>query len=218
MRAPRRVIRPRTSGRLRVRDILASVAGSYSMLSALADAEHSAVPAVRNKSVSGPVNDEDDDSDAVSAAVERTPDDGTGYNAYGTMAVRTTSTVNRGLARARMAESRRPSEWGSCRAARSLRIVEALVGSPEASLPVGEGDGGIAVAASRRRAACLRRWGRRGLSWVAAVCGWDADAAVIPAVGAEEAEPAAAGAAVRFGVTPPSRPQSPPLLLLFDTK
>ena len=43
----------RTSGRFRVRDILASVDGSYSMLRALAEAEHSVVPVVRNRRVSG---------------------------------------------------------------------------------------------------------------------------------------------------------------------
>src|SRR4051812_49247223 len=52
-RAARRVIRCRTSGRLRVRDMRASVAGSYSMLRALADEEQRAVPAVRKARVSG---------------------------------------------------------------------------------------------------------------------------------------------------------------------
>lgn len=50
-RAPRVDINPRTKGRFRVRDIMASHLGSYSMLKAFADAAHSAVPVVRNRRV-----------------------------------------------------------------------------------------------------------------------------------------------------------------------
>ena len=50
-RAPVGLISFRTSGRLRVRLILASWAGSRSMLRALADEQHSAVPVVRKRRV-----------------------------------------------------------------------------------------------------------------------------------------------------------------------
>lgn len=50
-RAARRVRRPRTSGRLRVRDIFASCSGSKAMLKALADEAVRNVPEVRKRRV-----------------------------------------------------------------------------------------------------------------------------------------------------------------------
>ena len=44
-------IRPRTSGRLRVRDIFASCSGSRAMLRVFAEAAHKAVPEVRKTRV-----------------------------------------------------------------------------------------------------------------------------------------------------------------------
>lgn len=50
-RAPRLEMRPRTRGRLRVRDIRASEAGSRYMFRVLAEAEQRAVPVVRKRRV-----------------------------------------------------------------------------------------------------------------------------------------------------------------------
>lgn len=52
IRAPRVETRPRTIGRLRVRDMRASYLGSKNILNALALAEERKVPAVRYKNVS----------------------------------------------------------------------------------------------------------------------------------------------------------------------
>lgn len=87
--ACRGVRRPRTSGRLRVRDISPSYAGSRYMLNAFALAALSAVPAVRNVRVS---------AERVGTS-ERSGS--TGKRAYEAIALRTISAVRRGLQSAR---------------------------------------------------------------------------------------------------------------------
>lgn len=76
------------------------------------------VPVVRKRRVNG-------DKEGVSARpAERK--DGTGYSAYGTMAVKTTRTVSRGLERERSAESWRRRECAGWEAATLVRMSEAF--------------------------------------------------------------------------------------------
>jgi hypothetical protein len=79
----------RTSGLLRVRLILASWAGSRSILKALAEEAHNVVPVVRNSSVSV-------EREGVAVAVGASRP-GTGYNEYAAVDVRTTRKLSRGF-------------------------------------------------------------------------------------------------------------------------
>lgn len=90
------------------------------MLRAFALAEHNAVPVVRKRSVRGLRL-------GVSVMVGMSIS-GTGYNAYGTMAVRTTRTVSRGFESDRKVERIRRKECVGCAAATLVRMVEALAG------------------------------------------------------------------------------------------
>lgn len=83
-------MRPRTSGRVLVRVIFASCAGSMSIFSALAQADERAVPAVRLRSVSGERLIE------VERGVMAT-----GKSEYAVVVVRTMRKVRRGFERDR---------------------------------------------------------------------------------------------------------------------
>ncbi|CAI6335944.1 unnamed protein product [Periconia digitata] len=91
--APRVLISLRTSGLFRVLLIFASCSGSMSILKALADDAHSAVPVVRKNSVSV-------ERDGVAVAVGASSP-GTGYSEYAAVAVRTTRNESRGFDRER---------------------------------------------------------------------------------------------------------------------
>lgn len=110
-----------TSGLFLVRDIFASVDGSYIMLSAFALAEHSVVPVVRNSNVKGLKL-------GVSVMLGLSIS-GTGYRAYVAMALRTTRTVRRGLERERREERVRRSERFGADAASLARREEASGGN-----------------------------------------------------------------------------------------
>jgi hypothetical protein len=86
----------------------------------LALAEQSAVPVVKNVKVSGLRL-------GVSVVIGLS-NSGTGYSAYGTIAVRTTNTVSRGFERERNVERFRRSELFGCEAATLVRIEEASGG------------------------------------------------------------------------------------------
>lgn len=88
-RAERGESRPRTRGRLRVRDILASCAGSKSMLRALAEATVAKVPVVRKARVRV-------EREGVCVA-DTDRREGTGYNEYEAVVVRTMRVARRGL-------------------------------------------------------------------------------------------------------------------------
>ncbi len=74
------------------------------MLRALAEAEQSVVPVVKNRRVRGL-------RFGASARAVDVRKEGTGYKAYGAMAVRTTRTVRRGFERERNAERWRRKEF-----------------------------------------------------------------------------------------------------------
>jgi hypothetical protein len=126
------------------------------MFSALAAAEHSVVPNVRNSSVTG------DNEGAVSASADDDKNAGTGYSEYDAIAVNTTSTVNRGLDSDNSAESCRRNECAGCREARAARTDDASGGSGvegesgEEELGCGvDGDGGgVDAANSAAEAVC----------------------------------------------------------------
>ena len=100
--APRGLISFRTRGRLRVRLILASWAGSMIMLKAFAEAEHSAVPDVRKNRVRV-------ESEGVAVAAGASSP-GTGYSEYAAVAVRTTRKDRRGFDSERYVVSMRFSD------------------------------------------------------------------------------------------------------------
>ena len=86
MRAPRELMSLRTSGLVRVRVILASCSGSNSMLSALAQAEESVVPAVRFNKVNGESSGKVENGDTA-----------TGKRVYALAVVKTIRKVRRGF-------------------------------------------------------------------------------------------------------------------------
>lgn len=112
------------------------------MFRAFALAEQRAVPVVRKRRVSGLRL-------GVSVIVGDSIS-GTGYNAYGAMAVKTTRTVNRGFERERNVERVRRRECEGWAAAMVVRREDASGGR------AGSGCEVFAAAASRFRA-CLRR-------------------------------------------------------------
>lgn len=132
------------------------------MLRAFALAEQRAVPVVRNSKVNGLRL-------GVSVMVGMSIS-GTGYSAYGAMAVSTTSTVSRGLERERNVERVRRNEWAGCAAATFVRMVEAFAGRVPSSV---DGASALVVSLACFRD-CLRRCGGSseanwGESWMLAV-------------------------------------------------
>lgn len=132
-----------TNGRFLVRDILASVDGSYIMLSAFALLAHSVVPTVRNSNVNGLRL-------GVSVVLDARSS-GTGYIAYEAMAVRVTSTVSLGFERDRRVENVRRKDCEGWAAASAARREDASggIGTSEAA----------EAAAFACFNACLRRCG-----------------------------------------------------------
>lgn len=123
------------------------------MLRAFALAEQRAVPEVRNSSVSGLKL-------GVSVMVGMSIS-GTGYSAYGAMAVSTTSTVRRGFESDKNVERVRRKECAGCAAATFVRMVDALAGR----VPSTEDPAALAASSACFRARLRRCGGRCELSW-----------------------------------------------------
>ena len=127
-------------GRLRVRLIFASCSGSKIMLSAFADAEHSAVPVVRSAKVIA-----DSEGEVVVDGKRRA---GTGYKEYAAAVVSTMRNERRGFARDRQVVSNRLSDVGGSEEDSGDSCVDASVATNDASF---EGDKNSPNGRFRRR-------------------------------------------------------------------
>lgn len=130
------------------------------MLRALALAEQSAVPVVRNNSVSG--------LRLVVSVMDGVSISGTGYSAYGTMAVRTTRVESRGFESERNVEKVRLKDWAGWASAWVVKREEAS-GGRGASSPLA-----CALRCCCCFLSCRRRCGGNCSSdWSSGIC-WEA--------------------------------------------